>query len=240
VSLSASTRFFTPLSMYLREYYRNTLNLVLLVVIPVLLIFAIGDALSRVAGIFDVPITPNMGKAMAALWAAAFLSGIMGFFMMAGAREADRRLVRAGYGTSLVVIIRLTTVAVLAFLATTVSYLVLITQITPVSYGLTFGVLYMAAIIYGAVGILIGSLITGQLEGSFAMLFFFVEEAFVSSPLFGSEGFAFLPTYYPSLILSAMVAERSHDAVHWLYAALYGLGALALAFTAFYRAARLR
>ena len=240
MSLSARVRFFTPLSMFLREYYRNPLNLVLLVVIPVLLIFAIGDALSRVAGIFNVPITPDMGKALAALWAAAFLSGIMGFFMMAGAREADRRLVRAGYSTSLVVTIRLTTVAVLALLATSVSYLVLITQITPVSYGLTFAVLYLAAIIYGAVGILIGSLISGQLEGSFALLFFFVEEAFVSTPLFGSQGFPFLPTYYPSQILSAMVAERSHDAVHWIYAALYGLATLILAFMAFYRAARLR
>lgn len=226
--------------MYLREYYRNTLNLVLLIVIPVLLISAIGNALSRVAGIFNVPITPHMGKALAALWAAAFLSGIMGFFMMVGAREADRRLVRAGYGTSLVVIVRLTTVAVLSLLATSVSYIVLLTQLTPVNYYLTFAVLYMAAIIYGAVGILIGSLITGQLEGSFALLFFFVEEAFVSSPLFGSKGFAFLPTYYPSQILSAMVAESPHDAIHWLYAALYGVGALTLAFLAFYRAARLR
>ena len=140
----------------------------------------------------------------------------------------------------LLVTIRLPTVAVLALLATSVSYLVLITQITPVSYGLTLAVLYLAAIIYGAVGILIGSLISGQLEGSFALLFFFVEEAFVSTPLFGSQGFPFLPTYYPSQILSAMVAERSHDAVHWIYAALYGLATLILAFMAFYRAARLR
>ncbi len=242
VNVSARERFLIPLGMYLREYYRNTLNLVLLAVIPVLLILSFGDALSRAGELLGVVTTPDMGKAMGALWAAAFLSGIMGFFMMAGAREADRRLVRAGYGTSQVVMIRLTTVALLGAVATTVSYLVLIAQLSPESYGLTFAALYLAAITYGAVGILIGSLIPGELEGSFAMLFFFIMDAFVGSPLFGSasNAFAFLPTFYPTKILAAMVVGGPHDAIHWLYATLYAVTIVVLASVAFYRAARLR
>ncbi len=51
---------------------------------------------------------------MGALWAASFLTGIMGFFMMVGARAADRRLVPAGYAPMEVVALRFATVALLA------------------------------------------------------------------------------------------------------------------------------
>jgi hypothetical protein len=103
-------------------------------------------------------------------------------------------------------------------------------------------VMYLAALTYGAVGILIGSLISGELEGSFALLFFFVMDAFVGSPLFGStsEAFAFLPTFYPTKVLLALTAEQPHAAIHWLYIALYLAAASILAGVAFYRAARLR
>lgn len=242
MSASTSGRFRTPLGMYLREYYRTPLNLVLLAIIPVLLILSFGDALSRLGDLFGVGLTPNAGKALGALWAAAFLSGIMGFFMIVGAREADRRLVRAGYSTLQVVSLRLATILVLSIITTTVSYLVLITQLTPENYGLTFAAIYLAALIYGAIGILIGSLISGQLEGSFAMLFFFVMDTFIASPLFGrtSEIFDLLPTQFPSKILMAMTAGQPHDAVHWLYAFIYAAVVIVLASIAFYRMARLR
>jgi hypothetical protein len=228
--------------MFLREYYRNALNMVFLVVVPILLILSFGDAMSRIAGLLDVTITVNMGKALGALWSAAFLSGIMGFFMMVGAQEADRRLVRAGYSTFQVVMLRLTTVVMLGTIATTVSYLVLITQLTPNNYGLTFAVIYLAAMTYGAVGILIGSLVSSELEGSFALLFFFTMDSFIGSPLFGttSETFAFLPTFYPTKILAAMTWGQPHAAIHWLYAVVYAVVIGVLASAAFYRVARLR
>jgi len=238
-----NARFFTPLSMFLREYYRNTLNLVLLVVIPILLIQAFGNALSRLADLFSgIILTLNMGKALGALWSATFLSGIMGFFMMSGAREADRRLVRAGYHPVQVVGFRLLTVVMLGAIATAVSYSVLIIQFTPRNLALTFGAIYLAAIIYSALGILVGSLIPGELEGSFAMLFFFVMDAFIGSPLFGTTSgvFVLLPTHYPTKILAAMTAQQPHDPIHWLYVTVYAGVVITLASVAFYRVARLR
>lgn len=243
MSTRHSERLFTPPGMFLREYYRNTLNLVLLVVIPILLIQSFGSALSRLADLFSgITMTLNMGKALGALWSAAFLSGIMGFFMMSGAREADRRLVRAGYHPVQVVGFRLLTVVVLGAIASMVSYIMLIMQFMPSNLALTFVAIYLAASIYSAVGILVGSLIPGELEGSFAMLFFFVMDAFIGSPLFGttSEVFVLLPTYYPTKILTAMTAQRAHDPVHWLYVVIYAAVVIALASYAFYRVARLR
>jgi len=228
--------------MFVREYYRSPLNLVLLVVIPVLLILSFGGALSRLADLFDQTLTVEVGNALGAIWAAAFLTGIMGFYMMIGAREADRRLVRSGYSTVSVVMLRLTTVALLGLLATATSYLVLITRVTPENYGITFAAIYLAAMIYGAIGILIGSIVTGELEGSFALLFFFIMDAFIGSPLFGttSDVFAVLPTHYPSLIMSARTAGEVHSAIHWLWATLYLAGAGVLGAFAFYRAAKVR
>lgn len=241
-SVSPLTRYATPLGMFLREYTRTTLNLALLVIIPALLILSFGDALSRLADIFDVQLTADMGKSMGALWAAAFLTGIMGFFMLVGARAADRRLVLAGYTPTEVVALRFAAVALLGALATIVSYGVLLTQLTPDDYVQTLLVMYLGALTYGAVGILIGSLIPGEMEGSFALLFFFVMDAFIGSPLFGAttEAFAFLPTFYPTKLLLALTADQPHETIHWLYIVLYLAAATLLASAVFRRTTRVR
>lgn len=242
IGVSHARRFSVPLGMFLREYYRNLLNLVFLVAIPVGLILAFGDAMSQLAGIFEVSLAEGMGESLGALWSAAFLSGITGFFMMVGAGAADRRLVRAGYGTMEVVLLRFAAVAILGALATGVSYVVLLTRLTPANEFQALLVMYLGALIYGAIGILIGSLITGELEGSFALVFFFIMEAFIGSPIFGATAGAlrFLPTYYPTKVLLALTAGQPHKDIHWLYVALYLLVASILAGVAFYRVARVR
>ncbi len=242
MSVSVRERALVPLSMYTREYYRSPLNLVLLVVIPVILILSFGSALTRFSGLLDQVLAPEVGNALGAVWSAAFLTGIMGFYMMFGAREADRRLVRSGYSTLSVVMLRLATVALLGLLAAGASYVVLITRITPDSYLITFAALYLASLIYGVIGILIGSLITGELEGSFALLFFFIMDAFIGSPLFGasSQAFTILPTYYPSQIVTSMASGEGHSPINWLYATLYLGAAGSLAIVAFYRTTRVR
>lgn len=240
---SATLRWSTPLGMFLREYYRSPFNLVLLVVIPALLIFAFGDSLSRLAALFAVPLTTEMGQSMGAMWSAAFLTGIMGFFMMSGARAADRRLVRSGYSAFSVVLLRFGAVALLGALVTLASFAVLLTQVTPADSPQTVLVMFLAALTYGAVGILIGSLVSGELEGSFALLFFFVMDVFIGSPLFGGAEelpFGLLPTYFPTKVLLFLTAEQPHDSIHWLYIALYLAVASTLASVAFYRAARVR
>ncbi len=228
--------------MFLREYYRTALNLALLAVIPLLLVLAVGDSMSRLAEVLEQSLTQAMGQSMSAVWAAAFLTGLTGFFMMVGARAADRRLVRAGYHPAEVAALRFGAVAIVGALATVVSYGVLLTRLTPIDHVQTLLVMYVGALIYGALGILIGSLIPGQLEGSFALLFFFVQDAFVGSPLFGAKSgvFVLLPTHYPTKIVLGLAAGQPHEGVHWLYATLYLAVVALLAGLAFYRVARVR
>ena len=242
IGASRVRRLSVPLGMFVREYYRNVLNLVFLVTIPVALILAFGDAMGQLASVFASSLDEGTGESLGALWSAAFLSGITGFFMMAGARAADRRLVRAGYGTVEVVALRFAAVAVLGALATGVSYAVLLARVSPENGLQALLAMYLGALIYGAVGILIGSLIAGELEGSFALVFFFMMDAFLASPLFGetADALRLLPTYYPTELLLALTAGESHEDVHWLYVTLYLLVAGTLAGFAFYRTARVR
>lgn len=229
--------------MFVRGYYRTPLNVVLLVAIPAVLIAAFGNSLSRLAGTLGLVLTPAMGRSMGAMWSAAFLTGIMGFFMMDGSRQADRRMVRAGYTPGQLVAMRFMTVGVLGAVATGVSYGVLVSQVTPTNTFQTLTVLYLGALIYGTVGILIAAVVPGQLEGSFALLFFFVIDAFIASPLFGNAAefpFGLLPTYYPTKVLLYLTADQPHDTIHWLYITSYLAVACVLAATAFYRSARVR
>lgn len=233
-------RWSTPLAMYVREYYRTTLNIVLLVVIPALVIFAVSDSLSRISGLFATGLTRGMAESMGALWAAAFLTGMMGFFMITGARGADRRLVRAGYRPLEVVALRFAVIALFGGFATLASYLLLLTRLSPTNHLEMLLVMYLASLLYGTLGVLIGSLVTGELEGSFALLFFFVMDAFIASPLFGSaSGFPLnlLPTFYPTKVLLSVTAGQPHDGVHWLYIGGFTLIVGTAAAVVFHRAA---
>jgi hypothetical protein len=240
VSAELAVRWTAPLAMFVREYYRTTLNLVLLVVIPALVIFAVSDSLSRISQVFATGLTADMAESMGALWAAAFLTGMMGFFMITGARGADRRLVRAGYRPLQIVVFRFAVIAIFGGLATAASYLLLLTRLTPIDHLQMLLVMYLAALLYGALGVLIGSLVPGELEGSFALLFFFVMDAFIASPLFGDPtgvGLNLLPTFYPTKVLLYVTAGQPHDSVHWLYIGAYAAVVGTLAAIAFHRAA---
>jgi hypothetical protein len=163
--------------------------------------------------------------------------------MITGARAADRRLLSAGYRPIQMVALRFVVIALFGGLATLASYLLLLTRLTPTDPLQTLTVMYLAALLYGALGVLIGSLIRGELEGSFALLFFFVMDAFIASPLFGEAGgfpLNLLPTFYPTKVLLSVSAAQPHDPAHWLYIGVYALGVGALAGAAFYRAARAR
>jgi ABC-2 type transport system permease protein len=229
--------------MFVREYRRTTLNVVLLVAIPALVIVAIGDSIGRISRIFETGLTTAMAESMGALWAAAFLTGMMGFFMITGARGADRRLVAAGYGALEVVALRFAVVALFGGVATLASYALLLTRVEPTDHLQMLIVMYLAALLYGALGVLIGSLVAGELEGSFALLFFFIFDAFIASPLFGDAGgfpLNLLPTFYPTTVLLSVTAGQPHAAEHWIYIGAYALVVGTLAASAFYRAARRR
>ena len=85
--------------VFAREQLRDPFTLALLVAIPALFVISAAGVLSatsRACWAVPWPATPRWRSAPG--WAAAFISGALGFFQAASSRGADRRLSLAGLG----------------------------------------------------------------------------------------------------------------------------------------------
>lgn len=229
----------TATASHLRTYARSPLNLVMLAVIPVLFVRAFGASLSRFADMVDVSIPLRSGEALTALWAAVFLTALIGMFMRASAREADRRLVLSGFSSTQAALARLASVAVLAGLPVFVSFAVLLIATDPSEPLLSLLVLYVAALLYAGIGVLVGSVTPSQLEGSLVLMVVFMFDVFLGSPLFAEAGpqASLTPARAPSDILIAAVTGEGHAASHWGVLSAYTVAVLALAMLTFRREA---
>jgi ABC-2 type transport system permease protein len=223
-------------SAHLRTYTRSPLNLVMLVVIPILFVRGFGASLSRFADMVDVSIPLRSGEALTALWAAVFLTALIGMYMVGSAREADRRLVLAGLSPANAALARLLSVAILALLPVAASTVVMFLETDPAQPIQAVAVLYAAALLYAGLGVLVGVLTPGQLEGSFVLMLVFMFDVFLGSPLFADAGpqSVLTPARAPSEVLIAAVQGSGHAGWHWPVLATYTLLVLVAA-TVFFR-----
>src|SRR5215217_143092 len=103
--------------VFAREQLRAPFTLGLLVAIPVLFVVAAAGALSDFAGALGGSLAGDAAVALSAGWAAAFVSGTLGFFAAVSSRRADRRLALAGLGAARVAISRISASIGLALVA---------------------------------------------------------------------------------------------------------------------------
>ncbi|PSP80504.1 hypothetical protein BRC81_02100 [Halobacteriales archaeon QS_1_68_20] len=225
--------------MFVRSFYRNPMNVVLLVVIPPLVIQGYGIAMEAVpASLLDDRSPVQLGQVNGAMFATAFLTGLFGLFQVIGAYDADRRLVIAGFPKLDLLATRLATViGVSAFIAT-VSFVVFSQFNPPESTLLTFGGLVLAGFTYGLIGVLIGSILPGELEGSLALVFVADSDTIFASGLvdWGSILPQFFPLYHSHHVLEAAAFDGTVESDHLLMAVLYVLVLLVAATVVFSRA----
>src|SRR5215212_7568939 len=103
--------------VFAREQLRAPFTLALLAVIPVLFVVVAAGALSDFAGALGGSLAGDAAVAVSAGWAAAFISGALGFFSAASSRGADRRLALAGLGPARVAISRIAASVLLSLIA---------------------------------------------------------------------------------------------------------------------------
>ena len=82
----------TRAAVFAREQLRAPFTLALLVGIPVLFVISSAGVLSDFAAALGGSLAGNAAVGLSAGWAAAFISGTLGFFQAASSRGADRRL----------------------------------------------------------------------------------------------------------------------------------------------------
>jgi hypothetical protein len=201
-----SARLATSTGLGLRELGRRPLLLVLLVALPIF--FITRSIASTVPQPRLVPLPgggellSNMqdvhGATMAAI-TVAFLAGLCGLFVLQSAREADRRLVVAGFRPVEVVVPRLISIGAATAIVVVVSLVVTAISFTPQQW-LPFAVAnLLIGLTFAAIGALAGVGL-GRLGGTYFMLFLpMVDLGIAQTPMFGDgapDGWAqLLPGY---------------------------------------------
>jgi hypothetical protein len=226
---------------FLREHLRARLTLVMLVAIPALFVVVSASVLDEFAAALGGSVSGNSASALGAGWAAAFLAGALGFFQVSSSRDADRRLALAGMGATRVVTARIAASIVLGLLIAGVAFLTLWLSAGIAHPAHAFAAILIFALIYIGIGTLVGSLISGALEGSLTVAFVFLIDAFSGPGMSGSGGAAqAMPTRKAADVLIDAGSGQGSPGGDWLVVGLTTLAALLLAATAFWLSARPR
>ncbi len=131
------------------------------------------------------------------------LTLIVGFAVFAAIRRAlplDRRLVFAGYRQSLLVAAKsLATVAVGAAVALYASIVLLaFWRPSPAGWPAVFAAFALMAIVYGALGLMLGVLVKGDLEGFFLIIMGGLTDTFLQNPVGNPVANKPVLQYFPS------------------------------------------
>lgn len=199
--------------MGFREQARRPLLLMLLVGLPFFFITRSIGATEPLPHTVLLPggggeLLTNMrdihGAVMAGI-TVAFLSGLVGVFVMQSAEQGDRRLVVCGLRPRLVLVPRMLELVAAAALAVTVSLAVTALSFSPQLWWPFIAGTLAAAMIYGLLGVLAGALF-GRLGATYLMLFAaMLDIGIAQNPMFGSgepPGWAaVLPGYGPGRVI---------------------------------------
>lgn len=163
-------------------------------------------------------------------------------------RNADvhRRLILSGYKPSeLLVAHLLFLVAVMVAISMYIT-LAMLVFFQPERIILLLMGFVLSGFVYGAYGLMIGSIVKGELEGIFfVVLLANIDAGWLQNPVFYSEAqnqeiIRYLPAYYPSqaCLISSFTGYSIGTAVQW--SLLYGAGIFAVAMTMYYHKMKTR
>lgn len=224
---------------FAREQLRAPFTLSMLVAVPAVFVVAGAGVLSDFARALGGGLEADAAASLGAGWAAAFIAGTLGCFAAASSRGADRRLALAGLGALRVAAARIAASMMLAVVAAAAGFVALQLR-TGIAHPWHAAAAVLAfALIYLGIGIVIGSLITGALEGSLAVTFIFLLDVF-SGPGMAADAAPYsVSRKAADVLIASALGERSPDA-DWLALGAVVVSALAASFAAFAWSARSR
>ena len=226
--------------VFAREQLRAPFTLALLVAIPALFVVSAAGVLSDFASALGGSLAGDAAVGLSAGWAAAFISGALGFFQAASSRGADRRLALAGLGPARVAVSRIAASVALAIVAAAAAFTALIIRVD-VAHPLHAAVAVLAfALLYLAIGVLVGSVITAPLEGSLLVVFIFLLDAFAGPGMSGGSPPPWAVSQKAADILIAAGTGTGSPTADWVSVLLVTGGALVAAFLVFVASARSR
>jgi hypothetical protein len=225
---------------YTLEYVRRPINLVLLVVVPVVFVVLAAGAIADFAGLLG---GVGGGAALAAptaAWAAAFLAGVAGFFHVLGSAQADRRLAGSGYGAVRVVVARIVSGLGLALVASLGALAALLLRTSVADPLRAVAGTVMAGAIYLAIGVVVGSLVRSEINGSLVVIFVWMVDVFLGPAMAGSDIAVtrVFPTHFVTYVMMNVPSGHGGPMGDVGWALVWTLGALAVAGAVFAVATR--
>ena len=225
---------------YVAQYTRSPLNLILLVAVPVVFVTLSAGALAEFADLLGGTGDTNALEANTAGWAAAFLAGVAAYFQVSGSRETDRRLAVAGLGAGRVVAARLTSGLGLAVLAAAGALLALAVRTGMEDPLRALGATLMFAVIYLAIGTVVGVLVRDEVNGSVVVLFVWFLDVFFGPTMSGSDSLItrVFPTHFVSLFMVDAASGHAGALSDLAVALAWTVGSLVVAALVFAAAKR--
>ncbi|MGA5412037.1 ABC transporter permease [Streptomyces lavendulocolor] len=186
---------------FLLESARTPVNLLVLVLVPVVFVVVAARPLADAAELLGGTGGPAVQTATAG-WAAGFIAAIAMYFQVRASRAADRRLIISGLAPHRLVAARMGAGLALAVLAAAAALLALQLR-TGLGNdpGRVLAGTLMYAVIYLAIGALIGATVTSPVNGTVLVLFVWILDVFFGPVLGAADRAAtrVLPTHFVTL-----------------------------------------
>lgn len=197
-----------------RSFFREPLNVALVVLLPVVSIQLFGVGYGQFEMLDFLTNTGSLettGRLMGATFATGALAGVLGLFQIISAREADRRLAICGYPALDLLVTRFVTVIVISVFIAGVATGTLVVLLSDAVHSplYTFAGLAISGMIYGMLGMLVGSMLPRELEGSLVLVILADMDNVLASGLFQIDQAItqFSPLSYPYEIVTQAATE---------------------------------
>jgi hypothetical protein len=231
---------------FLVDYARNPVNVLMLILAPVAFVAAAAGSLAEIARLLSGTAAPGAAvQTVTAGWAAGFIAAVAAYFQIRAARAADRRLVLAGLPAGQLAAARAVTGLALAVVASAAAAVTLAARIGIDYPAKILAGTFMFAVVYLAIGALIGTLVASPVNGTVLIFFVWITDV-MFGPVFGSPtrlaGRVF-PTHFLSIWMTGLPSHHAGRTGDLGWALAWTVGAAALAWavlTSVSRTARTR
>lgn len=223
-------RYLTATRYALLEQAKNRMAIILLIAFVPLWYYIVSlfsaqytpvDFKFRVTGAFLHVSSYNILLLTAGLNAITLIVGFTLFTSTRKNRQFDQRLVLNGYPQPLLILAKLTSLVIVAAAVSLYAIAILVAFWHPSSLPLVWLGFFCDALSYGGLGLLLGVLLRGELEGFFLIIMFSLIDTFTQNPVgnpAANQSFIVgLPSFAPTQI---SVAGGFTHMVPWSYALL--------------------
>ena len=238
-------RYLTATRYALSEQVRNRMALLLLVIfVPTwdyLFWLVITDDplgfLVRATNVFIQVSGRDLSLLTAGLYAITLIVGFMLFTSTRRNTQFDRRLVLCGYPQLQLILAKSTALFAVAVMVSLYTSVVLLAFWRPASLPLVWLGFLCAALIYGTLGLLLGVLVRGELEGFFLIIMVSLIDTSLQNPLgnpLANQDFLrWFPSYAPMKFVVAGAFNQGIPWLYLLYSLVWPLGFALLGFAVF-------